>query len=535
MKIDREKCTDCQLCITACPLKSISYQDEHVELSRELCVNEPACSAAEICPVDAIERVERAEDAVVCTNRGCPILCEIRPDKMGECRMIKNVDGKIVSTVPPVPFESVKETVGPDFDEVIRQPLLTGIGFGLRGMAGDPLIVQDKVNGVDVVTCVSECHFTMSGLRLLINTERFVGEEGAEVYRNNIRVGRVTADGYGVKTMDVGGVNTFTGKNGWLAAKTVVDIANRERVELRVKGGSELEVQVGEKPVVNGEVMERRRWGCGGDTAAALLGTFVAGLVDEVIAPDRGFTGHDGVREDLGLGMFLNPMKSSIRLRFQRPTGWSFPHQAGPGWGMTPLESPLDIIESFDPKKLTPGYTLLISECSADRVGYFVFSEDGEFVETEMPRQLREAVEEFRANCEPSNVTAYYRAGAGGTARRSLVKEGRPMKLSEALRNRKARLTVAGAPAEVFPGGGIDFMVDVQKVKAGSFGWTQAPTTIAPLEWTLKLQDFVDIGGLVEVVRPLKGVLDFIDRGVPAAMGPPIWQVMEEATKAKAR
>ncbi len=545
MKINREECTECGLCIEACPAMAISYHDDHVEIAEELCLNTRTCTASEVCPTYAIGRVEAAGDALKCYN--CPVECEIRPNSTGECRLFGNLDGRVVRTVSPAPFEAVREIVGPECDKVIREPLLTGIGTGLRGWWADPLIVKEKVDGIDVVTCVSESQYLFSGLRLIIQTDGFVGEEGREVYRSGIRVGRVTADGYGIRTMDIGGVNTFAGENGWMASKTVADLANQERVELEVKGGARLEVKVGDQPVVNGEVVERRSWGCGFEAANALYNDFVKGLVNEVIVCDRGATGHQGrlERDDPGqaqsprrlffmglgeeAGHGLQAPRTGIRLR-----GISFP-EGGFGWGSTPLQSPLDIIESFDPEKLKPGYALLITEPSGYRAAYYVFTAEGEFKQAEMPPQLAEAMAVFRGNCEPASVSAFYRAGAGGTARRSLVKRGMPLKLSEALRLKKANLTVAGAPATVFPGGGIDFMVDVQKVRPGSFFWTSNRATGAPLEWTLKFHDFIDIGGNVEAVRPLGEVLDFIRLGGQIEPGRPIGEVIDEVRKARAR
>ncbi len=172
MKINRDECTDCGVCIEACPANAISYRDGQVEISEELCLNTSGCTASEICPLEAIERVEQAKEALRCYN--CPVECEIRPSRIGECRLFRNVDGKVVRTAPLATFDAVSETVGPECDEVIRRPLLTGIGTGLRGWWDDPLIVREKVHGIDVVTCVSESHFLFSGLRLIINTDQFI-------------------------------------------------------------------------------------------------------------------------------------------------------------------------------------------------------------------------------------------------------------------------------------------------------------------------------------------------------------------------
>ena len=54
----------------------------------------------------------------------------------------------------------------------------------------------------------------------------------------------------------------------------------------------------------------------------------------------------------------------------------------------------------------------------------------------------------------------------------------------------------------MLPGGGITFMVDVERVKAGSFYWTPTPATICPLEYTMELKDYEKMGGHVEAMKP---------------------------------
>jgi hypothetical protein len=67
----------------------------------------------------------------------------------------------------------------------------------------------------------------------------------------------------------------------------------------------------------------------------------------------------------------------------------------------------------------------------------------------------------------------------------------------------KARLTVGGAPTFVLPGGGINFMVDVEKVVAGAFTWVPTPATVCPIEYTMTLADFIAMGGHEEALKPL--------------------------------
>ena len=88
--------------------------------------------------------------------------------------------------------------------------------------------------------------------------------------------------------------------------------------------------------------------------------------------------------------------------------------------------------------------------------------------------------------------------GCGGSARVSVVLY--PMKLTEAVHARKAKLTVGGATPFIFPGGGINFMVDVEEVKTGAFTWVPTPATVAPLEFTMTLRDYEKMGGYLDAV-----------------------------------
>jgi hypothetical protein len=92
--------------------------------------------------------------------------------------------------------------------------------------------------------------------------------------------------------------------------------------------------------------------------------------------------------------------------------------------------------------------------------------------------------------------------GTGGSARAGVTLY--PVKLTQAVHAAKANLTVGGAPVFVLPGGGINFLVDVGRVKAGSFYWTPTPATICPVEYTMELKDYEEMGGHLEAMRPFK-------------------------------
>src|SRR5208283_5530938 len=72
---------------------------------------------------------------------------------------------------------------------------------------------------------------------------------------------------------------------------------------------------------------------------------------------------------------------------------------------------------------------------------------------------------------------------------------------------RLTRVTCGGAPAYIWPGGGITFMVDVTRMPQSAFGYVPTPALVAPIEFTLKLADYAALGGYIENVRPLSSIL----------------------------
>jgi hypothetical protein len=147
-----------------------------------------------------------------------------------------------------------------------------------------------------------------------------------------------------------------------------------------------------------------------------------------------------------------------------------------------------------------PGMRILVTETTGERAFMFVVEEKGHLKEVPLSEEARRAVEEIAASCEPSRVSALYMGGAGGSARAGVVRH--PIKLTRAVHARIANLTVGGAPVFVLPGGGINFMVDVERVKEGAFSLTPTPAIICPIEYTMRLEDYERIGGHIEAMKP---------------------------------
>jgi hypothetical protein len=109
-------------------------------------------------------------------------------------------------------------------------------------------------------------------------------------------------------------------------------------------------------------------------------------------------------------------------------------------------------------------------------------------------------VEAIAGSCEPSLVSGIFMGGAGGSARAGVTRY--PVKLTQAVHAAKANLTVGGAPTFILPGGGINFMVDVGRVQTGFFYWTPTPAIICPIEYTMTLTDYEEMGGHLQAMKP---------------------------------
>ncbi|TET40080.1 MAG: FAD-dependent oxidoreductase, partial [Dehalococcoidia bacterium] len=180
MIVIRDKCAGCKRCIEECPLHVITPENGKVIISED-CTNCGAC--LKVCPLDALLLEEKPlEGAVQCFS--CPIHCQIRPNKIGACQRFVNVNGNLMHNIPLHTFEDVWEIVGKDHESYIRKPLITAIGAGTTypDFKPAPHIVQSNVDGVDVVTVVSEAPLSYTGILIKIDTDEYIGQEGAPVF-----------------------------------------------------------------------------------------------------------------------------------------------------------------------------------------------------------------------------------------------------------------------------------------------------------------------------------------------------------------
>ena len=69
------------------------------------------------------------------------------------------------------------------------------------------------------------------------------------------------------------------------------------------------------------------------------------------------------------------------------------------------------------------------------------------------------------------------------------------------VKNALTRVTSGGAPVYVWAGGGITFMVDVTTMPAKSFGHVPTPAIVAPIEFTMRREDYAALGGHIGSIR----------------------------------
>jgi hypothetical protein len=132
---------------------------------------------------------------------------------------------------------------------------------------------------------------------------------------------------------------------------------------------------------------------------------------------------------------------------------------------------------------------------------YFELDEALRPVEEDLPNVLSESVARIKENCEPALSTVLFMGGAGGSLRAGVTEN--PVRLTHSVRDALTRVTCGGAPVYVWPGGGITFMVDVSRMPNNAFGYVPTPALVAPIEFTLKRDDYAALGGHMDHVRSL--------------------------------
>jgi hypothetical protein len=452
-----------------------------------------------------------AEDAVVRCD-ACPVLCRIRTGQPGACDRYANVDGKLVRLDPLVVLQRSDKAVpfldGKPWQGNFISTMVTGIGATTTypDYKPAPFIVASQAEGVDMVTVVTEGIFSYCGLKVKIDTDRFLGPEQAAVRVDGEQVGHVTTAEYGSQMLALGGVRHLTGgskKEGNVTCEAMLKLSNKEAVELTIDGGSSVVVQAGAAPVVNGEREERMRVGCG----SATIGIFARqwlGHCDEVIVVDDHIT---GVLTEHQAGRFLDMRPAGVRVRGRKSTPGRYFKVAEPGlgWGGTNITDPLSIVEKIDPKTAWPGMRILMVSTTGEDAEWFVLDESLKPQKQTMPAPVRAVVERIAENCEPALCSVLFMGGAGGSLRAGVTEN--PVRLTRSVKELLTRVTCGGAPVYVWPGGGITVMVDILGMPDKSFGYVPTPALVLPIEFTLRLDEYAAMGGHMANVVPLEAVL----------------------------
>ncbi len=498
-------------------------------------------------PEQAGPRNERmTTDKIECN--ACPVLCQISEGRSGACDRYANQAGALVrvdpvvvlrralsgDTVPLVPFaarfadepaaQGAGPALAPDWNGdllLADEVFVTGVGSSTTypDYKPAPFIVASRAQGVDMVTVVTEGIFSYCSFKVKIDTDRYLGPEQANVRCKGEVVGHVTTAEYGSQMLSLGGVHHLTGgskKEGRVTAQMMESLGNKQAVEFTIDGGSQVVIQAGRAPLVNGVEEQRMRVGCG-SAAVGIFAKQLFGLADEVVVVDDHIT---GVLTEHQAGRCLDMPRSGIQLRGRKSTPGRYFQVANPGtgWGGTDIADPLSIIEGWDPQVARPGMRLLMTSTTGEHAAWYVLDEALQAVEQEMPAGVRRIVDRIGENCEPSLCTVLFLGGAGGSLRAGVTEN--PVLLTRAIKQALVNVTCGGAPAYVWPGGGITVMVDVMRMPDKSFGTVPTPAIVAPIEFSMRLADYRSLGGHMDYVRSLEQVLQsgaWHNEGAPTA------------------
>ena len=459
-----------------------------------------------------------ATDKIRCD--ACPVLCYIRDGQTGACDRYANRGGALVRTDPHVLLERTirdgRDVVsfhdsGKDWDGRVvagSGTFVTAIGAGTTypDYKPAPFIVSSEVDGMDMVTVVTEGIFSYCGVKVKIDTDRHLGPECAPVRAGGEQVGHVTTTEYGSQMLSLGGVRHLTGgskKEGRVTCETLLALCNGQPAELTVDDGVAMTIAAGRAPIINGAAEERMRVGCGSATIGMFAKQWIA-HVDEVVVVDDHIT---GVLSEHQAGKFLGVRDTGIKMKGHRSTPGRYfkVAQPGAGWGGTDLTEPLAILKPFDAKEAWPGLRMLMVSTTGEHHAYFELDERLLPVEKQLPPALAQSVERIKENCEPALTTVLFMGGAGGSLRAGVTEN--PVLLTKSVKQALTRVTAGGAPVYVWPGGGITFMVDVTRLPANAFGYVPTPALVAPIEFTLSTADYAALGGHLGQIKSVAEVI----------------------------
>ncbi len=450
----------------------------------------------------------------------CPVMCYVAEGRAGACDRYANEGGQIIRTDPLTLLDAriaagdeIKPFLAANWDGSLvddGQTFVTAIGAGTTypDYKPAPFIISQQIDGVDMITVVTEAIFSYCGSKVKIDTDRHLGAEGSIVRVDGEAIGHVMTGEYGSQMLSLGGVEHLTGGSkpeGRVTCESLLALCNREAVEMRIDGGTTVTVTAGQPPIVDGTVESRMRVGCG----SATIGMFASqwrGLVDEVVVVDDHIT---GVVSEHQAGKVLGWQSTGIKILGRRSTPGRYFQVAKPGlgWGGTDIDDPLTILGPWNGKKgAREGLRLLMVSTTGEQFAYFELDHNLQPVKLPLPEELKKSVGLIDENCEPALCSVLFMGGAGGSLRAGVTEN--PVGLTRSVKAQETRVTCGGAPVYIWPGGGITLMVDVLSMPRNAFGYVPTPALVAPLEFTMSRADYARLGGHMGSIRQLSDVLE---------------------------
>ena len=450
----------------------------------------------------------------------CPVMCFIAEGKSGACDRYANENGEIIRLDPLVILnnqiekgEQVKPFLKADWNGETTEndnTFITAIGSGTTypDYKPAPFIFNSKVDGADFITVVTEAIFSYCGVKIKIDTDRHLGSERAIVRHKGEAIGHVMTSEYGSQMLSLGGVDHLTGGTkveGRVTCEALMNLCNKEAIELSIDEGLTVIVQAGKPPIIEGIEETKMRVGCGSATIGMFASQWI-GLVDEVVVVDDHIT---GVVSEHQAGKVLDWKSTGISVKGRRSTPGRYFQVANPGtgWGGTDIQDPLTILGTWNEKKgAVPGLTILMVSTTGENYSYYEL--DNELIpkKKKLPANLKSSVELIKENCEPALCTVMFVGGAGGSLRSGVTKN--PIQLTKSVKNNETNITCGGAKTYIWPGGGITLMVDVHEMPDNSFGYVPTPAIVAPLEFTIDRNKYKSIGGHTTKIRSKKDIIE---------------------------
>ncbi len=450
----------------------------------------------------------------------CPVMCYIADGNSGACDRYANHDGELVRLDPLtiiqsgqdlVPFmgEGASEEWDGDIFKGERQ-FVTAVGAGTTypDYKPAPFIASQEVEGVDMVTVVTEGIFSYCGVKVKIDTDRHIGHEREVVRVDGEPIGHVMTSEYGSKMLSLGGVEHLTGgskKEGRVTCDALLRLCNREPVTMVIgeeDHATEVVIEAGKAPIINGVTESLMRVGCGSATIGMFPKQWI-GHVDDVVVVDDHIT---GVLSEHETGKQLDVPATGIKIKGRRSTPGRYFQVAEPGtgWGGTDIEDPLAILGPFNPKTAWEGLRLFMVSTTGEQFSYYELDADLVPQQRDVPEKLAASAALIAENCEPSVCSVLFMGGAGGSLRAGVTEN--PVRLTKSVKDALTHVSCGGADAYVWPGGGITVMVDVLDMPTNSFGYVPTPALVAPIEFTLRVRDYAALGGHVDHMRRVSDI-----------------------------